>query len=361
MAAASERVETSLKEAIDTAAGNIEAFHRLQASEEIEVETAPGVTCRQKSVAIERVGLYVPGGSAPLLSTVLMLAIPAKIAGCREIVLCTPPGADGTVHPAILYAAHKTGLEKVYRVGGVQAVAAMAYGTESIPRVYKIFGPGNRFVMTAKQLLGRTVVAIDMPAGPSELALMADGSAEPRFIAADLLSQAEHGPDSQVIFVTTEDTLIGRVEKEIERQLKTLPRKDIARKALDSSRAILLHTDEEMYEFINTYAPEHLIIAMKNYEEAAARVVNAGSVFLGNYSPESVGDYSSGTNHTLPTGGFAVAYNGVNLDSFVKKITFQRLTAEGLRAIGPATIEMAQAEGLAAHARAVEIRLEAGR
>ena len=358
LAAASERVETSLKEAIDTAAGNIEDFHRLQASEEIEVETAPGVLCRQKSVAIERVGLYVPGGSAPLFSTVLMLAIPAKIAGCREIVLCTPPGADGTVHPAILYAAHKTGLEKVYRVGGVQAVAAMAYGTESIPRVYKIFGPGNRFVMTAKQLLGRTVVAIDMPAGPSELALMADESAEPRFIAADLLSQAEHGPDSQVIFVTRKESLIERVKNELDRQLEALPRKDIARKALDSSRAILLRTDEEMYEFINTYAPEHLIIAMKNHEEAAARVVNAGSVFLGNYSPESVGDYSSGTNHTLPTGGFAAAYNGVNLDSFVKKITFQRLTAEGLRAIGPATVEMARAEGLTAHARAVEIRLE---
>jgi len=350
-------LDTLLKEAIDLAARNIELFHRAQADKTLEVETSPGVICRRRSVAIEKVGLYVPGGSAPLLSTVLMLGIPAKIAGCRDIVLCTPPGRDGRVDEAILYAAKRVGLNKLYRIGGVQAVAAMAHGTESVPRVFKIFGPGNNYVTAAKQLVGRYGVAIDMPAGPSELAVMADGSAEPVFVAADLLSQAEHGPDSQVILASTDETLIHNVLMEVEKQLVQLPRKDIASKALASSTAVLLRTVEEMFDFINTYAPEHLVISMEHFEEAAGHIRNAGSVFLGNYSPESVGDYTSGTNHTLPTHGHAVAFSGVSLDSFVKKITFQYLTKEGLNAIGNATAAMARAEGLVGHARAVELRL----
>lgn len=347
-----------LKEAINLAARNIDLFHRAQADSELEVETAPGVICRRKSIPIEKVGLYVPGGSAPLLSTVLMLGIPAKRAGCREIALCTPPEKDGRVNEAILYAARVAGLEKIYRVGGAQAIAAMAFGTESIPRVYKIFGPGNQYVTTAKQLAARLGTAIDMPAGPSELAVMADESADPVFVAADLLSQAEHGPDSQVVLAGTNEAFLERVLAEVDKQVESLPRKDIARTSLASSMALLFRTGEEVCDFINAYAPEHLIIAVKNFEETAERIVNAGSVFLGNYSPESVGDYTSGTNHTLPTNGYARTFGGVSLDSFVKKITFQHLTEEGLKRIGEATVVMAHAEGLAGHARAVELRLE---
>lgn len=350
-------LDTQLKEAIDMAARNIEQFHRAQKDAPLELETAPGVICRRKSVPIEKVGLYIPGGSAPLLSTVLMLGIPAKIAGCSEIVLCTPPENDGRVDEAVLYAAQRTGLDMLFRIGGVQAIAAMAHGTESVPRVYKIFGPGNQYVTTAKQIVSRHGVAIDMPAGPSELAVMADESADAVFVAADLLSQAEHGPDSQVILASTDEKLIADVLKEVETQIKELPRKEIARRSLASSTALLFRTKEKMYDFINAYAPEHLIISMKDYEEAAAHVINAGSVFLGNYSPESVGDYTSGTNHTLPTNGFAKTFGGVSLDSFVKKITFQHLTEKGLGTVGPATIAMARAEGLTAHARAVELRL----
>lgn len=352
------RISSKLKDAIYTAKLNIETFHKAQISPEIVVETMPGVLCRQKSVPIEKVGLYVPGGTAPLFSTVLMLAVPALIAGCKEVVLCTPPNKKGKINPVILYAASLVGVKKVYKLGGVQAIAALAYGTESIPKVHKIFGPGNSYVMAAKQLVSLKEVAIDMPAGPSEVQILADESANAAFVAADLLSQAEHGVDSQVILVTDSQELIPLVQEEISRQLAVLSRKEIAQKALENSRIILLKTNEEMIELTNAYAPEHLIIAMRDADEIANSIINAGSVFIGNYTPESAGDYASGTNHTLPTHGYARAYSGVNLDSYMKKITFQKISAEGLKAIGPIIEEMAAAELLEAHKNAVTIRLE---
>jgi histidinol dehydrogenase len=313
--------------------------------------------CWQKSVAIEKVGLYIPGGTAPLFSTVLMLAVPAKIAGCSEIILCTPPQKDGKINPVILYAAKVTGITKIFKLGGIQAIGAMAFGTETVPKVYKIFGPGNRYVTAAKQIVARDEVAIDMPAGPSEVLVMADESANPSFIAADLLSQAEHGVDSQSILVTTSQKIANGVNAETAHQLKHLSRKDFAEKSLENSKIIVLRNDEEMLEMVNGYAPEHLIIATVNAEFDAEKIVNAGSVFIGNYSPESAGDYASGTNHTLPTYGYAKAYNGVNLDDYVKKITFQKITAEGLKNLGPAIEIMAEAEELTAHKQAVRVRL----
>ena len=319
--------------------------------------SAEDIRTAQKQVPITSVGLYIPGGSAPLLSTALMLGIPARIAGCREVILCTPPDPEGEVSPSILYIAGLLGIDKVYRVGGVQAIAAMAYGTESIPRVNKIFGPGNQFVTMAKQIVSRDTVAIDMPAGPSELAVVADSSANPSYIASDLLSQAEHGPDSQVLLLTDSDQLIDRVTMELETQLKDLPRKEIATKALDNSKMILLEKQEEIMELCNAYAPEHLIIVTRNYAELAEKVINAGSVFLGEYTPESAGDYASGTNHTLPTNGWAHSYSGINMDSFTKKITFQEISRYGLVNIGDAIMTMAEAEQLQAHSNAVSIRL----
>ena len=350
-------LDADLKASIQIAAANIRRFHEVQHQAGENIETMPGVRCWRKAVGIEKVGLYIPGGSAPLFSTVLMLAIPATIAGCREIVLCTPPQKDGTVHPAILFAAHVAGVKRIFKVGGVQAVAAMAYGTESIPQVYKIFGPGNQYVTIAKQLAQQEGVAIDMPAGPSEVCVLADDTAEPSFVAADLLSQAEHGPDSQVFFVTTSKTLVPKVQQALQEQLEALPRKALAEQSLANSRAIVLEDMEEAMELVNAYAPEHLIICCAEAERLAEQVVNAGSVFIGNYSPESVGYYASGTNHTLPTNGFARAYSGVSVDSFVKKITFQQLTKEGLLGIGKAVVTMAEAEGLSAHARAVSVRV----
>ena len=313
--------------------------------------------CWQKSVAIEKVGLYVPGGLAPLFSTVLMLGIPAKIAGCKEIVLCTPPDKNGKIHPAILYAAQLVGITSVFKVGGVQAIAAMAYGTENIPKVYKIFGPGNQYVTSAKQQVSRDGVAIDMPAGPSEVAVMADSSANPAFVASDLLSQAEHGADSQVIMMTVDESIVNPVLQQIERQVELLPRKELAKKSLENSKIIILKDIDEMVDIINEYAPEHLIISVKDYIKIAERIINAGSVFLGNLTPESAGDYSSGTNHTLPTNGYAKMYNGVNLDSYIKKITFQELSPEGLKSIGPSVEIMAATEDLMAHKNAVTLRL----
>jgi histidinol dehydrogenase len=350
-------LEEGLKEAIRMAAENIRLFHSAQLRPEPVVGTMPGVRCWRKPVAIGKVGLYIPGGSAPLFSTLLMLAIPARLAGCREIVLCSPPDVHGGLHPAILYAAELVGVTRIFRVGGVQAIAAMAYGTETIPAVYKIFGPGNQFVTCAKQLVQRDGVAIDMPAGPSEVAVYADDSADAGFVAADLLSQAEHGADSQVVLVSTSAAVVERVLTEVERQLALLPRADIARKALGNSRAFLVRDGEQALQLLNDYAPEHLILSCRDAEQLAEVVINAGSVFLGNYSPESVGDYASGTNHVLPTNGHARAYSGVSVDSFVKKITFQQLTKEGLAGIGDAVQRMAEAEGLEAHARAVGIRL----
>ena len=350
-------LDADLKVSIQIAAANIRRFHEAQHQAGENIETMPGVRCWRKAVGIEKVGLYIPGGSAPLFSTLLMLAIPATIAGCREIVLCTPPQKDGTVHPAILFAAHVAGVKRIFKVGGVQAVAAMAYGTESIPQVYKIFGPGNQYVTIAKQLAQQEGVAIDMPAGPSEVCVLADDTAEPSFVAADLLSQAEHGPDSQVFFVTTSKTLVPKVQQALQEQLEALPRKALAAQSLANSRAIVLEDMEEAMELVNAYAPEHLIICCAEAERLAEQVVNAGSVFIGNYSPESVGDYASGTNHTLPTNGFARAYSGVSVDSFVKKITFQQLSKEGLLGIGKAVVTMAEAEGLSAHARAVSVRV----
>jgi histidinol dehydrogenase len=322
------------------------------------VETTPGVFCWQKSVAIEKVGLYIPGGSAPLFSTVLMLGIPAKMAGCSEIILCTPPNKEGKVHPAILYTAKLIGLTKIYKIGGIQSIAAMAFGTETVTKVAKIFGPGNLYVTAAKQIVGMHGVAIDMPAGPSEVAIMADKSCEPSFIAADLLSQAEHGADSQVILFTCKEEILPEIVKELELQLEQLPRKEIAKKALENSKVIILSSVDEMLEITNDYAPEHLIIAMENAPEIAEKIVNAGSVFLGNYSPESAGDYASGTNHALPTAGYAKGYSGVNLDSFMKKITFQQLSKYGLFNIGPVIEVMAEAEELIAHKNAASIRLK---
>src|SRR5690554_3955346 len=351
-------ISPELKKAIKNAAKNITTFHESQQQTVTKVETQPGVVCWQKSVGIEKVGLYVPGGTAPLFSTVLMLAIPAKIAGCKEIVLCTPPNKQGKVHPAILYAAKTAGVETIYKLGGIQAIGAMAYGTKSIPKVYKIFGPGNRYVTAAKQLVSLSDVAIDMPAGPSEVLVMADESARPAFVAADLLSQAEHGADSQVILLSDSEKIIEETLKEVDKQLKRLPRKDAAAKALEESRAILLNNMDEMIEMSNEYAPEHLILSVNNADEVAEKIINAGSVFIGHYTPESVGDYASGTNHTLPTHGYAKAYSGVNLDSYIRKITFQKLSKEGLRDLGPVVEVMAEAELLQAHKNAVTIRLK---
>jgi histidinol dehydrogenase len=355
---AESTVSPDLKTAIGVAKKNIEAFHSSQLIREKVVETAPGINCWRKSVAIDKVGLYIPGGTAPLFSTVLMLGIPAKLAGCREIILCSPPDTDGGLHPAILYAAGLVGITKIFRMGGVQAIAAMAYGTESIPRVSKIFGPGNQYVMCAKQLVQKDGIAIDMPAGPSELAIYADESANPAFVAADLLSQAEHGVDSQVLLVSCSDIFAGNVLREMERQLEKLPRKQIARRVLTESRIILVNDENEAIDLLNEYAAEHLILSCKNADQLAEKVVNAGSVFIGNYSPESAGDYASGTNHTLPTKGYAKSYSGVSVDSFVKKISFQRISEEGLREIARTVIVMAEAEGLQAHANAVKIRLQ---
>lgn len=347
-----------LKSAIRTAKDNIEKFHAAQKLEPKKIETTAGVVCWQKAVGIEKVGLYIPGGTAPLFSTVLMLAVPAKIAGCREIVLCTPPDKDGNVNPAILYAAKVAGVNKIFKIGGVQAIGAMAYGTESVPKVYKIFGPGNQYVVAAKQLVSLKEVAIDMPAGPSEVQVIADETANPAFIASDLLSQAEHGVDSQVILTTTNENIIQSVVTEIEKQLAELPRKEIAEKALQHSIAILLNGEEELIELTNEYAPEHLIIETKNYIDFVDKIINAGSVFLGHYTPESAGDYASGTNHTLPTNGHAKAYSGVNLDSFVKKITFQEISKEGIKNLGSTIEIMAENELLFAHKNAVTLRLK---
>lgn len=355
---AEKLVSDELRGALVLAHKNICAFHSSQRFESVKVETCKGVTCWQKSVAIEKVGLYVPGGTAPLFSTVLMLATPAQIAGCKDIVLCSPPNREGKLHPAILVAAKIAGVNNIFKIGGVQAIGAMAYGTQTVPKVSKIFGPGNQYVMAAKQEVSLHDVAIDMPAGPSEVAIVADESANPVFVAADFLSQAEHGVDSQAVLVTTSATLKAQVETEIQRQLDLLPRKEIAAQALQWSRLVLVDTIDEAMEVINEYAPEHLILAVKDYMKVADMVVNAGSVFLGNYSCESAGDYASGTNHTLPTSGYAKAYSGVNLDSFCRKITFQELTADGIRSIGPAVAEMAGNEMLDAHKNAMTLRME---
>ena len=357
MQEAEQLVSQELKAAIELAHENIYKFHAAQKFEGKKVETQPGVSCWQKSVAIERVGLYIPGGTAPLFSTVLMLATPAKIAGCGEIVLCTPPNREGKVNPAILVAARIAGVSKIFKAGGVQAIGAMAYGTESVPKVFKIFGPGNQYVMAAKQQVSLDEVAIDMPAGPSEVCVLADNTANAEFVAADLLSQAEHGIDSQVLFITTSEQKMTEVQAEVERQLALLPRQEMASKALDNSRLVLVDSVDEMIALSNAYAPEHLIIQTADYEQLAERVVNAGSVFLGQYACESAGDYASGTNHTLPTHGYATAYNGVNLDSYCRKITFQHLTEEGIRRIGRAVELMAEAEQLDAHKNAMTVRI----
>ncbi len=356
---ASEKIlSPELQAAIQQAAANIKAFHEKQTTPVEIIETMPGVQCWRKSVGIEKVGLYIPGGTAPLFSTLLMLALPATIAGCKEIVLCTPPGKAGKVHPAILFAAKTAGVTKIFAAGGVQAIAAMAYGTASIPQVYKIFGPGNQYVTCAKQLIQKDGIAIDMPAGPSEVAVYADETANPAYVAADLLSQAEHGADSQVVLVVSRESLIGSVEASIAQQLAALPRKDIAAKALQNSKIIIVKNEAEAIELLNEYAAEHLILSCANADAMAEKIVNAGSVFLGNYSPESVGDYASGTNHTLPTNGYAKAYSGVSVDSFVKKITYQKLSKAGLQLIGKTVEVMAAAEGLEAHKNAVTVRLK---
>ena len=355
---AGKQVSKQLKEAINIAKENIEKFHRVVCEKSEIIETFPGVTCWRRTVPIERVGLYVPAGSAPLFSTVLMLAIPAKLAGCREVMICTPPGPDGRVCDAILYTAKLCGVTKVFKVGGAQAIAAMAYGTPTVARVDKIFGPGNSFVTCAKQIVSKDV-AIDMPAGPSEVAVLADESCEPAFVAADLLSQAEHGTDSQVVLISSTESVIERVLEKVYEQLDSLPRRKVAARALEHSLAILVRTPDEAIELINNYAPEHLILALEKSESAAELIKNAGSVFIGNYSCESAGDYASGTNHTLPTGGFARSMSGISVDSFVKKITFQKLTPAGIRNLGPTIESMAMAEGLAAHSRAISIRREA--
>ncbi len=347
-----------LKSAIELARENIERFHRQQHEPTKVVETIPGVKCWRRSVPIDKVGLYIPGGTAPLFSTVLMLGVPARLAGCTEIVLCSPPDREGRLHPAILFTAHLIGIDRIIKAGGVQAIGAMTYGTATVPRVYKIFGPGNQYVTAAKQLVSREGTAIDMPAGPSEVLVCADHTADPAFVAADLLSQAEHGIDSQVVLVTFKKTMVEAVNAEVERQLQDLPRRSIAEAALANSAAIVLRNRDEAIELINYYAPEHLILSVDDADDMAYAVTNAGSVFLGNFTPESVGDYASGTNHTLPTNGFARAYSGVSLDSFVKKITYQQLSLEGLRRLGPAVEQMAAAEELIAHKNAVSIRLK---
>ena len=357
IAEAEKLVTKELKEAIQLAHANIKTFHESQRFRSKKVETQPGVTCWQKSVPIEKVGLYIPGGTAPLFSTVLMLATPAKIAGCKEIVLCTPPNREGKVNPAILVAAQIAGVSKIFKAGGVQAIGAMAYGTESIPKVYKIFGPGNQYVMAAKQQVSIHDVGIDMPAGPSEVCVIADDTANAEFVAADLLSQAEHGADSQVFLITTSNKFIDEVQKELGKQLEALPRKEIAQKALENSMLVLVSDIHEAIDLSNTYAPEHLVIQTEDYEDVASKVINAGSVFLGQYACESAGDYASGTNHTLPTHGYATTYNGVNLDSYCRKVTFQHLTEEGVRQIGHAVELMAEAEQLDAHKNAMSVRI----
>ena len=351
-------VSHELKEALVLAHHNIATFHQSQKFEGQQVETCKGVTCWQKSVAIQKVGLYIPGGTAPLFSTVLMLATPAKIAGCEEIVLCTPPNNEGKVNPAILMAAKIAGVSKIFKAGGVQAIGAMAYGTESVPKVYKIFGPGNQYVMAAKQHVSLHDVAIDMPAGPSEVCVIADETSNPVFVAADLLSQAEHGLDSQVFLISTSEEMIDKVQDEVKAQLERLPRKEMASKSLENSKFVLVKDKDEAIDLSNTYAPEHLIIATKDSDQLAEKVINAGSVFLGNYACESAGDYASGTNHTLPTHGYALAYNGVNLDSYNRKITFQHLTEDGIKSIGDAVVTMAENEHLEAHANAMRLRVE---
>ena len=358
MKEAEQNVPIELKVAILLAQRNIYTFHKKQKFETKKVETMEGVTCWQKAVGIEKVGLYIPGGTAPLFSTVLMLAVPARVAGCKEIVFCTPPNKEGKIHPAILYAAQISGVSKIFKAGGVQAIGAMAYGTESVPKVYKIFGPGNQYVMAAKQQVSLHDVAIDMPAGPSEVEVIADETANPAFVAADLLSQAEHGVDSQVVLITTSEKLMEEVEYEVQHQLSRLPRWEIAEKALANSKLILVKDMEEAIAMTNEYAPEHLIIETKDYMEQAEKVVNAGSVFLGSLTPESAGDYASGTNHTLPTNGYAKAYSGVSLDSFIRKITFQEITREGIQNVGPAIEVMAANEQLDAHKNAVTVRLK---
>ena len=350
----SEELKRSIRQAHD----NIARFHASQAIQHQKIETMPGVTCWQKSVGIDAVGLYIPGGTAPLFSTVLMLAIPAKIAGCRNIVMCTPPNKEGKVHPAILFSAKTAGVTCLFKLGGVQAIGAMAYGTQSVPKVYKIFGPGNQYVMAAKQLVSLSEVAIDMPAGPSEVEVIADASANPAFVASDFLSQAEHGADSQSILMTTDDALVAPVQAEIERQLTLLPRRELVEKSLSHSKIVVLKDYDELMALTNEYAPEHLIIQTANYRELAGKVINAGSVFLGPYTPESAGDYASGTNHTLPTSGYAKAYSGVNLDSFLRKITFQEITPQGLYQIGNIVETMAANEQLDAHKNAVALRLD---
>jgi histidinol dehydrogenase len=353
-----QAIPAELQKSIETAAANIEKFHASQRRESLHVETTPGVQCWRKAVAIDKVGIYIPGGSAPLFSTVLMLGIPARLAGCREIILCTPPDPSGKINAAILFAAQLVGVTKIFKVGGAQAIAAMAYGTQTIPKVYKIFGPGNQYVTKAKQLVMEDGVAIDMPAGPSEVLVLADESSNASFVAADLLSQAEHGEDSQVILVVNKESLIAPIQNEIQNQISVLPRKAIAEKALMSSRVVLFDNQTDAISFINEYAPEHLIINTNNSDDVAGAVINAGSVFLGNYSPEAVGDYASGTNHTLPTNGYAKAFAGVALESFMKYITYQRLTEQGIRTLGPAVEQMAEAEQLMGHKMAVKVRLD---
>jgi len=357
MEEAEKLVSVNLKQAIEMARRNIWKFHSEQQQELPEIQTTPGVYCWQKAIAIEKVGLYIPGGTAPLFSTVLMLGIPAQIAECKEVVLCTPPNKEGKIHPAVLYAAKVAGIHRIFKIGGSQAIAAMAYGTETVPKVYKIFGPGNQYVTAAKQLVSLRDVAIDMPAGPSEVEVIADETANPVYIAADLLSQAEHGADSQVILLTVSEKIIEPVLEQLELQLEQLPRKELARKALENSKIILLKSLEEAVEMTNEYAPEHLIISTRFYLGVAANIINAGSVFLGNYTPESAGDYASGTNHTLPTNGYAKAYSGVNLDSFIRKVTFQQITQEGLTNLSNAIILMAESEELMAHSNAVKVRI----
>lgn len=358
MTEAENLVSTDLKNSIDIAAANIKKFHSAQLPEFKKIETTPGVTCWQEAMPITKVGLYIPGGTAPLFSTVLMLAIPAKTAGCEEIVLCTPPDKEGKINPAILYAAKVAGVNRFFKIGGSQAIAAMAYGTESVPKVFKIFGPGNSYVTAAKQLVSLKDVAIDLPAGPSEVEVIADDSADPVFVAADLLSQAEHGIDSQVLLVTTSEALVEKVQYEVECQLSKLSRSEIATKSLENSKIILLHNMDEVIELTNEYAPEHLIIQTIDYSSVAKKIKNAGSIFLGAFSPESAGDYASGTNHTLPTSGYAKAYSGVNLDSFIRKITFQELSKSGLEVLGPIIETMALGESLDAHKNAVTVRLQ---
>jgi histidinol dehydrogenase len=355
--AAEKNISESLKAAINVAIENIKRFHSVQVEEIKKIETMDGVECWRRPTPMKRIGLYIPGGSAPLFSTVLMLGIPAQIAGCSEVVLCTPPSKDGSIHPAILYAAHQVGVTEIYRCGGAQAIAAMAYGTNSIKKVDKIFGPGNQYVTAAKQLVQMDGIAIDMPAGPSEVCVLADDTANPDFVAADLLSQAEHGPDSQVLLITNDESIIEKTLKSLHAQLGLLERKDIAARALENSKAVLLKEMDDAMELVNDYAAEHLIIASEDAHRYGAMVINAGSVFLGNYTPESAGDYASGTNHTLPTNGYARAYSGVSVDSFVKKITFQQISQQGIQNIGKTIITMAEAEGLDAHANAVKIRL----